>query len=88
MAVAEDSPVRFLRYHGAAGRHVRDLGLPGTFLRPTLYFQGLLAFAGMIAVQPLSWPPQSAGSTSASVCVNVHRWPARSSALYCRSPYT
>lgn len=49
LAAAEDSPVRFLRYHGAVERHVRELGLPYTFLRPNLYFQGLLAFAGMIA---------------------------------------
>jgi uncharacterized protein YbjT (DUF2867 family) len=45
----EDSPVRFLRYHGAVERHVRALGLPSTFLRPNLYFQGMLAFAGLIA---------------------------------------
>ncbi len=49
LAAAEDSPVRFLRYHGAVERHVRELGLPYTFLRPNLYFQGLLPFAGMIA---------------------------------------
>ncbi|HEX3491353.1 MAG TPA: SDR family oxidoreductase [Streptosporangiaceae bacterium] len=49
LAADEDSPVRFLRYHGAVERHVRELGLPYTFLRPNLYFQGLLAFAGLIA---------------------------------------
>jgi uncharacterized protein YbjT (DUF2867 family) len=27
LAAAEDSPVRFLRYHAAVERHVRDLGL-------------------------------------------------------------
>ena len=32
-------------------------------------------------------PPQSLGSTSASVSLNVHRWPAGSSASYWRSPY-
>ena len=45
----EDSPVRFLRYHAAVERRVRELGLGHTFLRPNLYFQGLLAFAPLIA---------------------------------------
>ena len=35
-----------------------------------------------------SAPPQLAGSTSATVCEKVQRWPTRSSAVYCRSPYT
>jgi uncharacterized protein YbjT (DUF2867 family) len=41
----EQSPVRFLRYHAAVERHIRDLGTGYTFLRPNLFFQGLLAFA-------------------------------------------
>jgi uncharacterized protein YbjT (DUF2867 family) len=45
----EQSPVRFLRYHAAVERHIRDLGTGYTFLRPNLFFQGLLAFAGTIA---------------------------------------
>ena len=45
----EHSPVRFLRYHAAVEQHVRDLGLGYTFLRPNLFFQGLLPFAGSIA---------------------------------------
>lgn len=49
LAAAGDSPVRFLRYHAEVEEHVRDLGIGYTFLRPNLFFQGLLAFAGMIA---------------------------------------
>jgi uncharacterized protein YbjT (DUF2867 family) len=45
----EHSPARFLRYHGAVEHHVRDLGIPYTFLRPNLFFQGLLAFARTIS---------------------------------------
>jgi uncharacterized protein YbjT (DUF2867 family) len=45
----EHSPVRFLRYHAAVEQHVRDLGIGYTFLRPNLYFQGLLTFAGPIS---------------------------------------
>ena len=48
-AADEVSPVRFLRYHAAVERRIRELGLPFTFLRPNLYLQGLLAFQGMIA---------------------------------------
>jgi len=44
-----DSPVRFLRYHAAVERRVAELGLGYTFLRPNLYFQGLFAFAPVIA---------------------------------------
>jgi uncharacterized protein YbjT (DUF2867 family) len=50
-AAAEDSPVRFLRYHAAVERRVRELGLGHTFLRPNLFFQGLLAFADMVREQ-------------------------------------
>jgi uncharacterized protein YbjT (DUF2867 family) len=48
-AAAEDSPVRFLRYHAAVEKRIRSLGIDFTFLRPNLYFQGLLAFQPMIA---------------------------------------
>ncbi|OLB65262.1 MAG: NAD(P)-dependent oxidoreductase [Actinobacteria bacterium 13_2_20CM_2_72_6] len=47
----EESPVRFLRYHAVVERHVRELGLDYTFLRPNLYFQGLLDLAPLIAAQ-------------------------------------
>lgn len=53
----ERSPVRFLRYHGAVERHVRDLGIAWTFLRPNLFFQGLLAFAGTISSQGRFYAP-------------------------------
>lgn len=49
LAADEASPVRFLRYHGAVERRIRKLGIAFTFLRPNLYFQGLLAFQSMIA---------------------------------------
>jgi uncharacterized protein YbjT (DUF2867 family) len=48
-AADERSPVRFLRYHAAVERRIRELGIGFTFLRPNLYFQGLLAFQSMIA---------------------------------------
>jgi uncharacterized protein YbjT (DUF2867 family) len=48
-AADETSPVRFLRYHAAVERRIRELGIAFTFLRPNLYFQGLLAFQPMIA---------------------------------------
>jgi uncharacterized protein YbjT (DUF2867 family) len=48
-ASAEDSPVRFLRYHAAVERRIRELGVGYTFLRPNLFMQGLLGFASTIA---------------------------------------
>jgi uncharacterized protein YbjT (DUF2867 family) len=48
-AADEASPVRFLRYHAAVERKIRELSIGFTFLRPNLYFQGLLAFQPMIA---------------------------------------
>jgi uncharacterized protein YbjT (DUF2867 family) len=50
-AAAEASPVRFLRYHAAVERRIREIGIGFTFLRPNLYFQGLLAFQPMISAQ-------------------------------------
>ena len=49
LAADEASPVRFLRYHAAVERRIRELGIGYTFLRPNLYFQGFLAFRGTIA---------------------------------------
>jgi uncharacterized protein YbjT (DUF2867 family) len=49
LASSEDSPVRFLRYHAEVEEHVRALGIGYTFLRPNLFFQGMLAFAKAIA---------------------------------------
>ena len=48
LAAAEESPVRFLRYHGRVEREVRESGLGCTFLRPNLFFQGLLALADAV----------------------------------------
>jgi uncharacterized protein YbjT (DUF2867 family) len=50
-AADEASPVRFLRYHAAVERRIREIGVGFTFLRPNLYFQGLLAFQPIIAAQ-------------------------------------
>ncbi|MEJ8278527.1 NAD(P)H-binding protein [Pseudonocardia spirodelae] len=49
LAAREDSPVRFLRWHAAVERHVRGLGTGHVVLRPNLFLQGLLAFAGQVA---------------------------------------
>jgi uncharacterized protein YbjT (DUF2867 family) len=49
LAANEASPVRFLRYHAAVERRIRELGIGYTFLRPNLYFQGFLAFQATIA---------------------------------------
>jgi uncharacterized protein YbjT (DUF2867 family) len=51
LAADEASPVRFLRYHAAVERRIRERGIGFTFLRPNLYFQGLLALAGPIRDQ-------------------------------------
>ncbi|WP_158885129.1 SDR family oxidoreductase [Amycolatopsis anabasis] len=48
-AAHADSPVRFLRWHAEVEAHVQELGLDHTVLRPNLYLQALLAFAGTIA---------------------------------------
>lgn len=44
-----DSPVRFLRWHAQVEAYVRQLGIGHTILRPNLYMQALLGFAGTIA---------------------------------------
>ena len=65
LASDENSPVRFLRYHAAVEQHVRDLGIPYTFLRPNLFFQGLLAFAGTISSQGQFYAPIGDATISA-----------------------
>jgi uncharacterized protein YbjT (DUF2867 family) len=65
LAADEQSPVRFLRYHGAVERQVRDIGIDYTFLRPNLFFQGLLAFAGSIASQSRFFAPIGDAAVSA-----------------------
>jgi uncharacterized protein YbjT (DUF2867 family) len=56
-AADEASPVRFLRYHAAVERRIRELGLGFTFLRPNLYFQGILAFSRSIATEGRFFAP-------------------------------
>src|ERR687891_1715858 len=53
----ESSPVRFLRWHAAVERRIRELGVGYTFLRPNLFFQGLFAFAGTIAAEGRFFAP-------------------------------
>jgi uncharacterized protein YbjT (DUF2867 family) len=57
LGAVEDSPVRFLRYHAVVERRIRELGIGYTFLRPNLFFQGLLAFAPMIAADGRFFAP-------------------------------
>ena len=47
-AASPDSPVRFLRYHAAVEQAIRVSGMDWTFLRPNLFMQGMLQFAGMV----------------------------------------
>jgi uncharacterized protein YbjT (DUF2867 family) len=65
LAADERSPVRFLRYHAAVEQHVRDLGIAHTFLRPNLFFQGLLAFARSISAQGRFYAPIGDATVSA-----------------------
>jgi uncharacterized protein YbjT (DUF2867 family) len=48
-AARADSPLRFLRWHAAVEAHVATLPVESVVLRPNLFLQGLLAFAGPIA---------------------------------------
>lgn len=57
LSADEHSPVRYLRYHAAVEKHVRGLGIPYTFLRPNLFFQGLLPFARPIAAEGRFYAP-------------------------------
>lgn len=59
------SPVRFLRYHAAVEEHIRNLGIGHTFLRPNLFFQGFLAFAGLIAQSNMFFAPIGSSAVSA-----------------------
>jgi uncharacterized protein YbjT (DUF2867 family) len=57
LAADEASPVRFLRWHAVVERRIRELGIGFTFLRPNLYFQGVLAFAPSIAAEGRFFAP-------------------------------
>src|SRR5215472_16794042 len=61
----EQSPVRFLRYHAAVEQHIRDLGIGYTFLRPNLFFQGQLMFAGSISAEGKFFAPIGDATVSA-----------------------
>jgi len=50
-AASAESPVRFLRYHAAVERKIRESAMAYTFLRPNLFMQGLLAFREAIVGQ-------------------------------------
>ncbi|GAA3220583.1 SDR family oxidoreductase [Nonomuraea helvata] len=65
LAADKDSPVRFLRYHAMVEEHVRSLGIGYTFLRPNLFFQGLLAFAGLVSAQGRFYAPIGDAKVSA-----------------------
>lgn len=65
LAARADSPVRFLRYHAAVEQHVRDSGLDHTFLRPNLYYQGLLAVAHIVATSGVLPAPIGDATVSA-----------------------
>ncbi|MGO3327201.1 NmrA family NAD(P)-binding protein [Gordonia sp. (in: high G+C Gram-positive bacteria)] len=60
-----DSPVRFLRYHGAVENYASQAGIGLTALRPNLFMQGLLAVAG--AVQHTGTLPAPIGSAAVSI---------------------
>jgi uncharacterized protein YbjT (DUF2867 family) len=66
-AADEASPVRCLRYHAAVERRIHELGVGFTFLRPNLYFEGLLAFQSMIATEGGPSSRQSATRASAQL---------------------
>jgi uncharacterized protein YbjT (DUF2867 family) len=57
LAADQNSPVRFLRYHAEVEQHIQNLGVDYTFLRPNLYFQGLLAFAESITADNRFYAP-------------------------------
>lgn len=48
LAAAEESPVRFLRWHAQVERHLETLPFEVVVLRPNLFLQGLLAIAPAI----------------------------------------
>jgi uncharacterized protein YbjT (DUF2867 family) len=64
-AAKPDSPVRFLRWHAEVERQIRELGVGYTFLRPNLFFQGLLAAAQTIAATSHLFAPVGDARVSA-----------------------
>jgi uncharacterized protein YbjT (DUF2867 family) len=66
-AAQEDSPVRFLRYHARVEAAIRESGMEFTFLRPNLFFQGLLGFADLIKSGKLMAPIEEARVSAVDV---------------------
>ncbi|WP_434440106.1 NmrA family NAD(P)-binding protein [Lentzea sp. E54] len=64
-AAKTNSPVRFLRWHAAVEEHVRALGTEHIVLRPNLFLQGILAFAGMIGASGTFGAPIGGAAVSA-----------------------
>ena len=64
-AADADSPVRFLRYHAAVEAAIRRTDMTWTFLRPNLFMQGLLQFAGMIQRKDVFAAPIGSARVSA-----------------------
>jgi uncharacterized protein YbjT (DUF2867 family) len=59
------APGRFQRYHAAVEQHIRESGIPWTFLRPNLFMQGLLMLRATIAAEGVVY----AGAGDARVSV-------------------
>jgi uncharacterized protein YbjT (DUF2867 family) len=57
--------VRFLRYHGAVERRIVELGVGHVFVRPNLFFQGLLAFSSTVREQGKLYAPAGDARVSA-----------------------
>jgi uncharacterized protein YbjT (DUF2867 family) len=56
LAADQQSPVRFLRYHGAVEAALTDSTVAWTFVRPNLIMQAYIPFAPMIAQGALQAP--------------------------------
>ena len=61
LAADQQSPVRFLRYHGAVEAALTDSTLGWTFVRPNLILQAYIPFAPAIAQGALQAPIGDAG---------------------------
>jgi uncharacterized protein YbjT (DUF2867 family) len=64
-AAAQDSPVRFLRYHAAVEQALADSRIAATVLRPNLFMHGLLMFKDLIATQGIITAPIADAKVSA-----------------------
>jgi uncharacterized protein YbjT (DUF2867 family) len=56
LAADQESPVRFLRYHGAVEAALRNSAMGWTFVRPNLILQAYIPFAPLIAQGALQAP--------------------------------